>query len=244
VSIYVGSLKGRPGLTPEYLKKNSLLFGLSAMPCLVSAQEVPTARPNSHWYVGLQAAYQHYPQPETVHGGGLNSTYSLLPGQFSVGYSFNSRISVEAGLLVRNRLGAVTVETTQDPTSRYRYYETNSDAHPVAIPLLVRWQLHPSAARLQVGTIIGLTFVQGTFQQVSRTTIENNPLSETAAEYRRIGDLPVLLGLGAQYRLRPHWQLTADANANISWIESFARALGSKAAIVGGGGAAGLRYSF
>lgn len=214
------------------------------IPWQIHAQSPSTVR-EPRWYVSLQASHQRYPQSETEPGRGNESVYTLLPGQFNVGRRINDQVAVEVGVLARRRSRPVTVEKTIYPDTRYRYFSTTSDVTAVTIPVVGRFRiLPPSNSRWHLNATIGCTLLLGSYQEVLTSSYDNRFDGRETMERRRIGDLPLQLGMGVRYQLSPRWHLTADSNFYWSWVQTLAVALGSSTSVVGAGGSVGMRHNF
>jgi hypothetical protein len=209
-----------------------------------SAQAAPAAA--AGWYVAAEAACHRFAQPETVHTEGTTSPYLLLPAQVLIGRRFSSGLGVEAGFMYHQREAPAT-SAPQYPDPSHFYYYSNEAVQAFAATLLLRAPLlHPAArSRWQLDGKMGLTYLDGHFTEkfYSGWALAPDPPAPDRERRRRLGDLPITLGLGASYRLGSHLQLTADASAHVSWVLCIAKLFGTSGSPVGGGGGIGLRYT-
>ncbi|MBO2008891.1 hypothetical protein [Hymenobacter negativus] len=197
------------------------------------------------WYVAAGAAYHRYAQPETVHTKGTASPYELQPVQILVGRQFANGYGLEAGFMQAQRAASANSDPVYTDSGDYYYYSTEA-VQAFAVSMLLRKSLLPvTASRWQLDGRAGLTYVMTRFTEKYYNVLALNPTTTIpySGRQRKLGDLPVTIGLAASYHISPRLALTADASAHISWVLCIARVFGTSGSPVGGGGGIGVRYS-
>jgi hypothetical protein len=230
-----------------------LLYSLPALICyLITGHLTGAAAQNisastASWYVAAGASYQQYAQPETVHSTPATSPYLLQPAQVLVGRRFASGASLEAGFMQSQRAAPATSEIIQTSDDDFYYYSTEA-VKAFAVSVLLRKPLLPATTgtRWQLDSRVGLAYMKTSFTQkyYHERTRNQGPAFPVNEERRRLGDLPITLGVGASYRIGHHLQLTADASAHVSWILCIVKIFGTSGSPIGGGGGIGVRYNF
>ncbi|WP_201981978.1 hypothetical protein [Hymenobacter rubidus] len=209
-----------------------------------TAQTLPCH--SSYWYAGVKASYHQYAQPETVHGSGNSSPYLLKPAQVLVGYRFSQGQSVEVSFMKYQREAPANSNRTYLDRGDYYYY-SNEAVEAFAISALLAVPLvHPSeASHWQLDGRIGGSYVITRFTEKYYNVLAINPgiTYPTLEERRKLGDLPLTLGLAGSYIVGSHLAVTADASAHVSWILCVVKLFGTSGSPVGGGGGIGLRYN-
>lgn len=183
-------------------------------------------------YVGLQGSYMHYP------GLGLNLDESfpartaIYPAMGTVGYRLANDLWIEASF------------TAFSATRRYDSgpYFTQYQSSAYAASLLVRGRLTdvPRTSPWAVDIVGGLVRLSLVNEMSSFSSAGSVNRSEVG-----IKDVQLALGVGGRYHLSRYWQLTADAQGQLSVIGLVINSIfGSSSLPVGGGLMAGSRYSF
>ena len=222
------------------------LMGFAALlfsPVLAKAQTADS-KPPSRWYVEAAAAYQTFPLPETIWAEQPNSMFTVLPAQLRVGYTFRNGKAFETGLLVRYREKPVAFYKDY---SHARVHQSSRNVRTVAIPMLfyTPFKSNKPNSRAEFGTKFGATLIVTNYlkQEYSTSPRETTPYNFTEEESKGWGDLPLTFGGYAGYRLNDHLKLTADVNANVSYLLIFALMFGSEVVPLGGGASLGIRYT-
>jgi hypothetical protein len=197
------------------------------------------------WYFAAGAAYHRYAQLGTVHTKGTASPYELQPVQVLVGHQFANGYSLEAVFMQARRAASANSDPVYTGRGNYYYYSTEA-VQAFAVSMLLRKPLLPVAAgRWQLDGRAGLTYVMTRFTEKYYDVLALNPTPTMPypEKQRKLGDLPVTVGLAASYRISPHLALTADASAHISWVLCIAKLFNTPGSVAGGGGGIGVRYS-
>ena len=194
-------------------------------------QGVAPAEPR--FYVGLQACYMHYP------GLGLNldgppARMAIYPAMGTVGYRLANDFWVEASF--------TGFSTTRHESAGGDPAEYWNVAYAAAVLVRARVAAVPRTSPWAVDVVGGVVRLSSG-QEVSNYS--QNGSAGSSQTQTGIKDVQLALGVGGRYRLSRHWQLTADAQGQLSVIGLVVNSIfGSNNLPVGGGLTAGVRYSF
>lgn len=198
----------------------------------------PAPLPEPRLYGGLQASYMAYPGLNAGLGGDLPAFGGIGPAAATVGFRAFPSASIE--LTGTGRFPTTQRTVANGYISEYRSWAT-------AVALLARRRLTQPVASSPWAVELSTGFVRLVAEQELITYQQNGPSQDPLSRTRKgTSDLQFAMGLGTSYRLSPHWQLTAEAQGQLSMIGFIVSTVfGSQAtSTVGGGLAAGVRYRF
>lgn len=192
--------------------------------------------PAAGFYLGGQGSYQRYPGLEMFLDATPPAPAAVFPAAFCVGYGFGTLAAVE-----------LTYTPLWVPTRRYTsgssLVELSRRASFAALVLRKQVPLNSGAGPWALELLGGMGPLAVERQELVYDQSGPQPVLMSSSG-QGINDFLGLFGIGATYRLAPHWQLTAEGQAQLSGLRLvFSSAgYGSASSALGGGVSAGVRY--